>query len=262
MSEPIGRPGAVVPGAGPDAAVGTADTADTTDTEVRPRPGTGRPGRPSLGWTEIAVAIVAFLVFSVASIVVTGLPGPQGQNTIPVLAGAAVAFLLAVAVALALRVRSLPAVGLRSTTWRWLLAGVGVGVLARILAFGLVLGYMAITGDQSNPQDYMVATATSGAVGLLLVLVFGAVLTPVAEELMFRGVLYGALRRYGIVAATIVSALLFGLAHGFTIVFPVAVMLGALNALLYERAGSIWPSVVAHAVHNALGFSIAALVLS
>ena len=124
---------------------------DTAPGPVRPRPGAGPPGRPSLGWTEIGIAVVAWFVFSVVAILVTGMPGPQGQNTLPVLAGSALAFLLAVGIALAVRVRWLPAVGLRATTWRWLLAGVGVGVLMRALAFGLVLGYQAITGDLSDP---------------------------------------------------------------------------------------------------------------
>ncbi|TCK22734.1 CPBP family intramembrane glutamic endopeptidase [Pseudonocardia endophytica] len=233
-----------------------------TSASQRWRPGAGPAGRPSLGWTEIGIGIVAWFVFSVVAFFVTGLPGPQGQNTLPVLASGAIAFLLAVAVALVVRVRSPAAVGLRSTTWRWLLAGVGVGVLARVLAFGLILGYMALTGDNSNPQDYLTGTAAAGGLQLVGLMLLGAVLTPIAEELFFRGVLFGGLRRYGVVIAVIVSALLFGMAHGFNVVLPVAVVLGALNALLYERSGSIYPPMIAHGVHNALGFALAAIVLS
>ncbi len=258
MGEPIGRPEAVVPGPGPDATEGPT----TTMTTERPRPGAGPPGRPSLGWTEIVFTIVVYFVLSVAAFFVTGVPGPQGQNTLPVLLGASVVTLLAVAGALALRVRWLPAIGVRATTWRWLAIGAGVGVLARVLAFGLVLGYMALTGDRSDPQDFLTGTAAAGGISLVLLFVLGAGLTPVAEELMFRGVFYGALRRYGVVLAVIGSSLLFGLAHGVNVVLPVAVVLGVLNAIMYERSGSIWPSVVAHGVHNALGFALAAFVLS
>lgn len=254
MSELTGRP-ELVPAEG-------SGTSATTGTPDRPRPGAGPPGRPSLGWTEIGIGIGAWFVLSVVAFLVAGVPGPQGQNTMPVLAAASGAFLLAVGVALVVRVRWLPAVGLRSTTWRWLLAGLGVGLVARVLAFGLVLGYMALTGDQSNPQDWLAGTAAGGGLGLVMLMLLGAVLTPVAEELFFRGVLYGGLRRYGVVVALVVSSLLFGLAHGVNVVLPVAVMLGVLNALLYERSGSIWPSVVAHGVHNALGFALAAVVLS
>jgi uncharacterized protein len=125
-----------------------------------------------------------------------------------------------------------------------------------------VLGYQALTGDQSNPQDFLVGTAAAGGVGFVLLLVLGAGLTPLGEELFFRGVLFGALRRYGPVIAVIASSLLFGLAHGVNVVLPVAVVLGVLNAVLYERSGSIWPPVVAHGVHNALGFALAAVVMS
>ncbi|HEY2176135.1 MAG TPA: type II CAAX endopeptidase family protein [Mycobacteriales bacterium] len=251
MSEAIERPDPV-----------SAPEPDPATGPDRPRPGAGPPGRPSLGWTEIGIAVVAWFVFSVAAILVTGLPGPQGQNTLPVLAGSALAFLLAVGIALVVRVRWLPAVGLRATTWRWLLAGAGVGVLMRALAFGLVLGYQAITGDLSDPQDFLVGTAAAGGIGFVLLLLLGAGLTPLGEELFFRGVLFGGLRRYGPVIAVIVSSLLFGLAHGVNVVMPVAIVLGVLNAVLYERSGSIWPPVVAHGVHNALGFTFAALVMS
>lgn len=255
MSEATEHPNPVIPATGPGTGAAPGEVG-------RPRPGAGPPGRPSLGWTEIGIAVVAWFGFSIVAYFVAGVPGPQGEGTLGVLAAASAAFLLAVAVALVARVRWLPAVGLRSTTWRWLLAGAGVGVLARVLAFGLVLGYMAVTGDESNPQDYLTGTAAAGGVQLVGLLLLGAVLTPIAEELFFRGVLFGGLRRYGVVVAVIVSAVLFGLAHGFNVVLPVAIMLGVLNALLYERSGSIWPSVVAHGVHNALGFVLAAVVLA
>lgn len=258
MSGATEQPKPAAPVAGPD----TGGTGGTAGAAAGHRPGAGPPGRPSLGWTEIGVAVVAWFVFSVGAYVVAGTPSPDGRGTLPVLAAAAAAFLLAVAVALVVRVRWLPAVGVRSTTWRWLLAGAGVGVLARVLAAGLVFGYMALTGDRSNPQDFLAGTAASGGLQLVGLLLLGAVLTPIAEELFFRGVLYGGLRRYGVVAAVIVSSVLFGLAHGLNVVLPVAIMLGVLNALLYERSGSIWPSVVAHGVHNALGFAVAALVLT
>jgi membrane protease YdiL (CAAX protease family) len=56
--------------------------------------------------------------------------------------------------------------------------------------------------------------------------------------------------------ATAVSAVVFGLFHGVNVVLPAAIVLGILNAALYERSGSIWPAVVAHAVNNTLIFVV------
>ena len=155
--------------------------------------------------------------------------------------------LLAVTVTIRVRVRSLAALGVRAASARWLLVG---------------LAYAVLTGDHSNPQANLTGAATGTGWELAGLLLTGAVLVPVAEELLFRGVGFGSLRRHGVVIATIVSAVLFGLAHGLNAVLPAAVVLGVINALLYERSRSIWPSVMSHATNNALAFVLAAIFVS
>jgi uncharacterized protein len=79
--------------------------------------------------------------------------------------------------------------------------------------------------------------------------------------LLFRGMLYTFLRRWGPVVAVAVSSLLFGLLHGADLVFLVhAALMGVLLALLYESSGSLWPGVVAHSLHNALLFGLVRLL--
>lgn len=85
------------------------------------------------------------------------------------------------------------------------------------------------------------------------------VVAPLAEELFFRGFLFGALRRRGLVVAAGVSGLAFGLAHlggspvGFIV--PLA-LLGILLALLYERTGSLYPPIALHALNNSIAFGV------
>ena len=78
------------------------------------------------------------------------------------------------------------------------------------------------------------------------------VFAPVLEELLFRGVLYGTLRlRLGPVPATLASATLFALAHGYGVVGFVSVFAsGALWAIAYERTRSLLPGMLAHAASN------------
>lgn len=52
------------------------------------------------------------------------------------------------------------------------------------------------------------------------------------------------------------SALIFAAAHGFTVVFPVAVVLGIATALVYHRSGSIWPAVALHVVNNSVALGV------
>ena len=67
-----------------------------------------------------------------------------------------------------------------------------------------------------------------------LLLMLGALVVPLAEELLFRGMLYTWLRRWGVAVAVGVSAIVFGLFHGVSVVLPSAVLLGVLTALIYD----------------------------
>ncbi len=76
----------------------------------------------------------------------------------------------------------------------------------------------------------------------------------VGEETFFRGYAYRLLRaRFGVLAATVASAVLFALVHGlepgaWLPILPV----GVVFALLVEWSGSLGPAMVGHAVVNAL----------
>src|SRR5438046_3702275 len=87
---------------------------------------------------------------------------------------------------------------------------------------------------------------------VLVTLVDTVVVTPVCEELVFRGLLFGALRRRLAPApAAVVSAGLFALAHGYGVLgFAAIFWSGLLWAWAYERTGSLLPSIASHAADN------------
>ena len=88
--------------------------------------------------------------------------------------------------------------------------------------------------------------------------VAAASLAPFCEEAAFRGWLLTALRtRHRPGAAIGLCAVFFALMHLDPVRFVALVGLGALYGWLAWRAGSLWPAVVAHAVNNALGVTIA-----
>ena len=89
-------------------------------------------------------------------------------------------------------------------------------------------------------------------------------LVPFAEELFFRGVLYGWLRRrYTFWIAAAVSALVFAIAHADIAIGLSNLILGLVLAWVYERSQSLWVPVAVHAVNNSLavGLLYAALAL-
>ena len=80
------------------------------------------------------------------------------------------------------------------------------------------------------------------------------IFAPLFEELAFRGLLFAILRRkFRFLPAALISAMIFGLAHGYGIVGLISVCWsGVLWAWIYEKTGSLAPGILAHAINNLL----------
>ncbi|HTL62321.1 MAG TPA: CPBP family intramembrane glutamic endopeptidase [Nitrospira sp.] len=80
------------------------------------------------------------------------------------------------------------------------------------------------------------------------------ILAPLFEELVFRGLLFAILRRkFRFLPAALISASIFGLAHGYGAIGLISVCWsGVLWAWIYEKTGSLGPGILAHAINNLL----------
>jgi membrane protease YdiL (CAAX protease family) len=76
------------------------------------------------------------------------------------------------------------------------------------------------------------------------------VLAPTVEELTYRGLGFAPLAPYGTVLAVVVTAVLFGAAHGLVVGLPVLVIFGLAIGWLRARTGSVYPPILLHAVFN------------
>ncbi|MBO9531861.1 MAG: CPBP family intramembrane metalloprotease [Solirubrobacteraceae bacterium] len=137
-----------------------------------------------------------------------------------------------------------------------------------ILLFGfyvLAAVYAGILGlDESNNQ-LLQDTGFGDTLGkdIAYALLY-PVAAPVAEELLFRGILFkglrdgfrGAMGRGPAVAlGALISGLIFGAAHingGQNDYIPVLIALGVLLALAYEWSGTIYVPIAIHAINNAV----------
>ncbi|MGH2830152.1 MAG: lysostaphin resistance A-like protein [Actinomycetota bacterium] len=141
---------------------------------------------------------------------------------------------------------------------RFGLAAGAVGwVLSTLVVGSVVLWIVSAlsTGEVESPDqlDY-----SSPGAGILALTAVGVVLVaPIAEELFFRGLVFGAFRsRLRFVPAAVVSGALFMLAHApFWLILPSILTLGVVLAWVYQRRGSIVPCIVGHALFNAIGFA-------
>lgn len=84
-----------------------------------------------------------------------------------------------------------------------------------------------------------------------------AVWTPLTEELFFRGFIFAGLRPFlGVRWAVVASAVVFSLFHlSAGVLIPVFIT-GLLLAWLYQKTGTLWPSIVAHAAQNTLAVAV------
>ncbi|NMG08567.1 CPBP family intramembrane glutamic endopeptidase [Brasilonema sp. UFV-L1] len=234
-----------------------------------------QPGKPSAassvqpnkvarpGWLEIAVGLVVYLALGFG-----GVSQFRRLGLDPVVYGliltswTGVATLIAFAVAARLRIRSLSAFGVRRTSGRWLLIGIGVGLVAFVLKSLAILAWVQITGDSNNVQDVYGDGARGGLVSLVLSTVFIAVFSPFGEELLYRGIVTNALLRYGPFVGVVGSTVIFALMHGINNIFPAAVVAGLATAEVFRRSGSIWPGLVVHFVFNLPSFLLMVLFTS
>lgn len=89
----------------------------------------------------------------------------------------------------------------------------------------------------------------------LLAFITLVVLAPLAEEILFRGYLYGKLRRYASVwLSVLVTSGLFAVAHGQWNVGIDVFALSLVLCTLREVTGSIWAGVLLHSLKNAVAF--------
>jgi membrane protease YdiL (CAAX protease family) len=142
----------------------------------------------------------------------------------------------------------------------WLAGGVLIGIIS---AFGVIAAQVLLV------QHHVVIFHASKAEQLLspdsivqlpLVLLLGAVCAPVVEELYFRGLLLGWLRRrMHILIASLISAAIFALTHGLYLTHPglegwiITGLIGLIGLVLPAMAiasQSLWPSMAVHGGYN------------
>jgi len=150
----------------------------------------------------------------------------------------------------------LPAVGIRSFSWRWLWIALGLIVLAVVVS--IVLEPLLHAGRDQGlaPERWRPDRAPAFITNVIVI----ATVVPLGEELFFRGLGMRALAPLGDAVALALTALAFALAHGFLTGLPPLFLFGLAVAWVRLRSGSVWPGVIAHGAYNLLG--IVAIVLT
>lgn len=155
-------------------------------------------------------------------------------------------------------------IGFPKDIWPEVRAGIGFGLLLYpgiVFGVGMLMNLLltAISGKTVSAPEQL--PSNLGGVRVMLAVVFGVFIAPVAEEFFFRGCLFRAIRdRHGFLAGGLGSGAAFGLAHfvpgawqDTALLMSVMVFTGFALAYLYDRRGNLVANVVAHATFNVIG---------
>lgn len=156
-------------------------------------------------------------------------------------------------------------IGLRRPTWRllhllWQIPVMFIIlIISQLIAAALFHASPSSSGGNGINDIVRLVSPVSAAAVFVAV----GILTPIWEEIIFRGVIYGGLRqKFGIVVSVLLSAAIFALAHGVPILLPYFITAGVLLALLYEFHKTLVASMIAHCAINSLVTAIAIVSVS
>lgn len=138
--------------------------------------------------------------------------------------------------------------------WReagWLLLGAAAGALLAQLAhlYLYLLGLVPpLRATLEKSQQMLHGSPTTHTAMLVLTVCFA----PFAEEYLFRGLLFRTLdRHWGDWRAIAASAAFFAIYHP-VVAWPMVLLLGAANCLLFKRSRRLAPAIVLHMLYNLL----------
>ena len=148
--------------------------------------------------------------------------------------------------------------GVRPINAKWVLPAI-LAAFGSLFAAGAVSQITERYFNTPMMNQYMNELVPGGitwqrAVALIATI---GILVPIAEELLFRGVLYSWLRqRLSILPCTLISAALFALAHGNRQMVIQIFIVGIVLALIYEKSRSIIVSGLVHMTVNTFSLAV------
>lgn len=149
--------------------------------------------------------------------------------------------------------------GFRRSAGRWY-ALAGLFFVLFFLIDGLLFRWVDPSGALQEELTAQLFIRTDSALWMAVVALAVGPVTAIAEETLFRGIVYRWLReRMGALLAVLLSGALFGVSHfyflvpggtaGLMLTLEIAIM-GLLTAWLFQASGSLWPPILLHLLNN------------
>ncbi|MBC7943363.1 CPBP family intramembrane metalloprotease [Candidatus Saccharibacteria bacterium] len=144
-------------------------------------------------------------------------------------------------------------IGLRSPSLRLfhLIWQIPVMLVALVVTQIIVFLIFQVEPTSNNRINNLLVNVDIISAGALFIGV--SFLVPFWEEVVFRGLIYGGLRRkYRVMASLLLAAVIFACAHAVPILLPYMIIVGLSLGLIYEFHRTLWASIIAHTAINTL----------
>ena len=140
---------------------------------------------------------------------------------------------------------------------RWYdpIVGVAVGAGAQLVipyVYGPILDLFNADLDSLEKPARELADSATGSLGTFLLIIMTVVCAPIAEEVLYRGIVLRGLQNFGSAGSIVLSGVLFGAIHLQPLQFFGLALFGMLLAAMVVKTGRIAPAVFAHMAFNAV----------
>ena len=208
---------------------------------------------------KLNTVIISIFVIAVIEIIARILINKNLIDSLTGLGLTRLAEIFLMLVVVAVREKRLSAIGLKpSGIYRGFIKGL-IWAVSFGLAAGAILFVIYLLGIKMRALFQM--QLPFGTPQLTAFFLVGAIIAPVAEEIFFRGILYGFFRKWGIPAAIILSTLLFVLSHSLGRTVPVTQIVGGiLFAVAYEVEKNLFVPITIHILGNLAIFTLSLII--
>ena len=151
--------------------------------------------------------------------------------------------------------------GIRFNEWRRLMGPILLTTVACLVS-AQILGRLSgqviewQTGEEPAVQSAIdLLRNSTSPLRLIYLGVVTIILAPIAEEFLFRGILYTAIQQYqGRAVALAANSVLFGLIHSNLLTLVPLIVMAVMLTILYEKSRSLLAPMAAHSLFNLANF--------
>jgi len=129
-----------------------------------------------------------------------------------------------------------------------------------VVSVGIVILMELLGGTTENTKTESLQN-NMGIWTILIAFVSAAIISPIYEEIFYRGFLYRWFRvKWGVPAGILLSSFVFMLVHIPTYnTLPINFLSGVIFSWTYEKTGSLYPGMIIHAVFNGIAVALTAI---